>query len=50
MDKDSLSREDLNAKCAGCGHTRESHDYGGCLCWINADAANKCPCKVWREP
>jgi len=32
--------------CEECGHTRENHDYSGCLCWINADANNKCPCTV----
>lgn len=35
------------AKCADCGHAKESHDYSGCLCWINADAKTPCPCKVW---
>ena len=43
-----LTREELNAKCADCGHSRESHDYSGCLCWIMADADRKCPCKVWK--
>lgn len=38
-----------NAKCSECGHSFESHDYSGCLIWINADAANPCPCKVWKE-
>ena len=45
-----MERAQLNEKCADCGHTRESHDhYKGCLCWINADANNKCLCKVWRS-
>lgn len=47
--KETLTREDLNAPCADCGHTRESHDYSGCMCWIMADANQKCPCKVWKE-
>jgi hypothetical protein len=37
-----------NAKCADCGHSFESHDYSGCLIWIDADAAQPCPCKVWK--
>jgi hypothetical protein len=38
-----------NAKCVDCGHSRENHDSSGCLVWINADAANKCLCRVWKE-
>lgn len=45
-DKPEPSRKD---KCADCGHARESHDYSGCLIWINADAKSPCLCKVWKE-
>jgi len=43
MDPQKAAR---NVACEECGHTRENHDYSGCLCWINADANNKCPCTV----
>ena len=41
-----------NEKCANsiCGHSRESHDDRGCLLWHNADAAQKCLCKIWAAP
>lgn len=35
-----------NVACEDCPHTRENHDYSGCLCWIMADTNNKCPCTV----
>lgn len=35
-----------NVACEGCGHGRENHDYSGCLCWVMADANQKCQCAV----
>lgn len=35
-----------NVACEDCGHGRESHDYSGCLCWLMADANQKCLCTV----
>ena len=43
-----IERPERDAKCGVCGHTYESHDYNGCLCFIEADASQPCPCKVWK--
>jgi hypothetical protein len=37
-----------NVRCEDCGHSRENHDYRGCLVWINADASKPCSCAVVR--
>lgn len=42
-----IARLIRNEKCYGCGHSRENHDPGGCLVWVEADAHRKCLCKVW---
>lgn len=45
--KNEVARLTRNDKCYDCGHSRESHDYNGCLIWVNADSYRKCLCKVW---
>lgn len=44
-----VTQEERNEKCADCGHSRENHDGSGCLVWINADAHNKCLCKLFKK-
>ena len=45
--QNEVARFTRNEKCYGCGHSRENHDRGGCLVWVDADAHRKCLCKVW---
>lgn len=48
-DQETEKRIDRRQTCAECGHTRESHDYSGCLIWTNADSAHKCACRIFKD-